>query len=416
MQECVFPQATLQSSDPIKVTGQNGHKIENVVIHSIGGAPAIHIEDSSDVVIRNVYITHMGAEQDANGFEAGSGILFKRCPNIKIENVKVEMKRINPYVNSTVNPKCGSQYCGPFPSAWAYRAYSIEGWDSSHANITNVHLIGGSSGLWTQATNDMIISHLKVENVHGPYPRGQCVQVTRSHRVTLQDFHCAIDNDVGYTEDAISMWETEYALIQRGIIDGGNAPTGVAVMFERGHHGYVQDVDTTNNGGGCFSNYGSDNVTFLRTRAKDNHGEEKKCYRGTGYCYDIHNHDWCSGENDGANVDGVMVDGYKKRLDEMGNIYFAGDYNSHIGDGSHVALASNTKCIQGQFFNMNTHSDDLPACSGPDSTSCCRDTTVTSWEVDGANREEAWTFKEVADEDFTLRTPYVPAFESSWLF
>merc|ERR1711977_739221 len=51
------------------------------------------------------------------------------------------------------------------------------------------------------------------------------------------------------------------------------------------NHGVCQDVDVTLVGGTCFSAYGADNVTFLRTRAKNNHADGS-CLDGQGYCKD----------------------------------------------------------------------------------------------------------------------------------
>ena len=43
--------------------------------------------------------------------------------------------------------------------------------------------------------------------------------------------------------------------IRRGLIDGNNSPTGVAVMYEHSSSGLTQDVDAIHQGDGCFSGY-----------------------------------------------------------------------------------------------------------------------------------------------------------------
>lgn len=411
-QSCTYGASELQSSDPIKVESRDDAVIENLYINTNGSEPGISVIDSSNVIIRNVHIVHTGAQQCRPWqdcaktmpvvAEAGVGLSFKNCPNITIQQVKIELKRVsNPHANGTINAKCGDTYCGPFPITMAF-SYNMEGHNSPFATIKDVSLKGGSSGLWTKNCSDILISHVKVENVHGPYPRGQCFQLARSERTTIEDFYCHVDNDIGYTEDAISIWETTQAIIRRGLIDGGNAPTGVGVMFERGHHGICEDVDITHHGKGAFSNYGSDDVKFLRTRARDNHALYPSCKTGRGYCTDFTGHNFCEGV-----LDGFELAGGNLRDDSGGGLWYSGDYNSNIGDGSYTAQANGTAILQGQFWNIQGFDPN---------TDTCVHVQVDSWQTAGATRPISYTAKETVEEDFVLRTPYNPVFDSSWTY
>jgi hypothetical protein len=405
MVECSYSYVLLKSEDPISIDGEDGKEIENVTISTNGASPAIMVRNSKSVRIRNVRVVHTGYEQDKWGktpSQAGVGIYFENSDDIIIENVKVELQRSNPYVTGEINEKCDNTYCGPFPYTMA-ESYNIEGRKSAGAVIRDVHLIGGSTGIELTECPNSKISHFKVENVHGPFPRGQCVQIVYSPGSTVEDFHCFIDNDIGYTEDMVSIWSSSDSIVQRGLIEGGNAPTGVGVISEHSDNTVFQDIDTTNNGGGCFSGFGADNVRFLRTRAKNNHGLEAKCDRGTGYCLDWQGKNWCQGSVDGAGVTGVQdLNGNWMRLDETGNIWYAGDYNSNIGKGTHTGQASNMAIEQSVFWNMAGWNSNANR---------CKMTDASAWEVDGAKRSEAWIMKDYQMTDFDLRTPYVPAFE-----
>jgi len=113
--------------------------------------------------------------------------------------------------------------------------------------------------------------------MRGPFPRGQCVQFDKSNNSALRDFSCENDNS-SWTEDNINVYESNNVTVQRGLIDGNNSPTGDGVMFECGDraHAYmnagsVLDVDTINQGNGCFGGWGVSNVVFQRVRAARTH-------------------------------------------------------------------------------------------------------------------------------------------------
>jgi hypothetical protein len=110
--------------------------------------------------------------------------------------------------------------------------------------------------------------------MRGPFPRGQCVQLDKSDNVILEDFSYERVAGVSWEEDNISAYNSSNVTIRRGLIDGNNSPSGVGVMIEQTDGsksgGLVEDVDTLRMGNGAFSGYPARNVTFRRTRTRQN--------------------------------------------------------------------------------------------------------------------------------------------------
>jgi len=408
-------QISLKSSPSLLIT-KDDTVVEGVTIATSGKEAAIFVYGAANVVLRNIKIVHTGAArvQGTNATlgawmdESGAGIFFQNSPNITIENVHVSLVRPtpNPHASDGV---CADQYCGPFPYDMKY-AYNIYGQDSDSPTLSNVYATGGSTGFWCKNCPHGKVSHYRAENLHGPYPRGQCFQVVSSEGFVLEDFTCVQDNQIAFSEDDVSAWGSPYAIVRRGLIQGGNAPNGVGVIFEMSDHGVCEDVDVTLVGGTSFSAYGSDNVTFLRTRARDNHGGGT-CKDGLGYCKDS-NGLWPNSETyagDQTVADKTCCgDTALQRCDTNGGIWFAGDYTSdHMAQSSTVSgQASNITVQQGVFHSMtriesNESYSNVGTCVGID---------MEDWATTAADRQEAYIKKDFSEEDFTLRVPFQPAF------
>jgi len=399
---CPVDECTLTTSRPIRVEREHNKLIENIFISSTGSKAAIDIHDSMNVTIRNVHIVHAGSDAACHGAVmgcSGPGIYFSKAPGITIENVKVELRRApNKHAQGE---GCTDHYCGPFPQSMAY-AFNIQGYKSSRPRVHNVHVIGGSSGFWCSGCEHGVVSHFKAENVHGPYPRGQCLQVTNSDEFTLEDFYCFNDKR-SFTEDTISLWESSRSIVRRGVIDGANGPNGVGIMLERSHDSVVEDVDVINTRKGAFSGYGSSGVLFLRNRAKDNHGPNKQCLRGVGYCVDHKgvNH-CCGGTHPDGNTQGTCIS-CAERLDCGGDVWYAGDYDGKISGGKYTGKASNIRIKQGVVHNLATGM--AWGMKGK-----CVDVVPSSWEVAGAGRNEAYIERDFMDKDFEVRQAVDPVF------
>ena len=232
---------TLTDSSPITVT-QNGQVIENVRIHAVN-EPAILVNNHSNVVIRNVEITHQGAR----------GISCTGADGLYIENVSI------------TNVSSGSPLSSENES-------NIECEFSSGIIIKNARLTGGSSGIYLLGSPNAHLSFIEGYNFRGPIPRGQLAQFNSSPSCILEDFSAINDSSPGasWPEDIISVYRSDNCVIQRGLLDGNNSETGVGVMFEHSNNGLAEDIDTVGQGNGSFFAFPGNNVTFRRTRARDN--------------------------------------------------------------------------------------------------------------------------------------------------
>ena len=235
------PAFTLTDSPPITVS-HNGQVIENVRIHAVG-QPGIKIQNFSDVIIRNVEINH----------EGGNGILCTGADGLSIENVSIT------HIGS------GS----PLPSEGEI---NIDCELSSGIVIKNARLRGGSSGIYLLQSPNAHLSFIEGYNFRGPFPRGQLVQFNSSSSCTLEDFSAINNPDPSdsWTEDIISVFRSDNCIIRRGLLEGNNSESGVGIMFESSVNGLVEDVDTVGQANGSFFAYPGNDVTFRRTRARDN--------------------------------------------------------------------------------------------------------------------------------------------------
>jgi len=406
---------TLSTSDPLVITEDNT-VVEHVSITTTGVEPAIFVYKASNVVLRNIKIIHAGADRvkgtNSDGIsvdESGAGIFFQESPNITIENVHVSLVRPspNPYAS---DGDCATQYCGPFPIDMKY-AYNIYGKDSDAPKLSNVYVTGGSTGFWCKNCPSGTVSHYKAENLHGPFPRGQCFQIVSCEGFTLSDFTCIQDNKIAFPEDDISVWNSSYSTVKRGFVQGGNAPHGVGVISEMSDHCVIEDVDVTLVGGTCFSAYGATNLTFLRTRAKNNFGEGT-CKDSRGYCKDPNglwpNSNEYEGDTSVPDKTCACDTDSNKRCDTNGGVWYAGDYTSDQAGGAYDYKASDIYIKQGVFYNMTR----LESTESYSSTGTCVTIDQDDWATSaaGGGNHSKYLEKDFVNEDFTLRTPFTPTF------
>jgi Bacterial Ig domain/Right handed beta helix region len=193
----------------------------------------------SNVVIRDVQIVHQG----------GHGIYCNRAPGLIIENVDIEHSGARTSSSSENNINCLF---------------------SDGLRVRNAHLRGGSTGVYVQQSSHTHLSYLEGHDFRGPFPRGQLVQFNNSSNCILEDFSAINDQEVAWTEDNVSVYFSDNCVVRRGHLNGNNSPSGVGVMFEGSRNGLVEDVDTVAQGNGSFSAYPGHDITFRRTRARDN--------------------------------------------------------------------------------------------------------------------------------------------------
>ena len=96
------------------------------------------------------------------------------------------------------------------------------------------------------------------------------MQFNKSPNCILEDFSVINDPETSWVEDNISIFRSDNCVVRRGLIDGNNSPSGVAIMFEKSTGGLVEDIDALHQGNGSFATYPSWNITWRRVRTKDN--------------------------------------------------------------------------------------------------------------------------------------------------
>jgi purple acid phosphatase-like protein/concanavalin A-like lectin/glucanase superfamily protein/parallel beta helix pectate lyase-like protein/HYR domain-containing protein len=224
---------------PITVTANN-QVIENVRITAIN-QPAILVNNFSNVIIRNVEIFHQG----------DSGIKCANAPGLTIQDVSIT------HTSTSI----------PLPTA---SEINIHCETTDGLSVTRARLRGGSSGIYIVRSPNARLSFIEGYNFRGPFPRGQLVQFNQSPFCTLEDFSAINENPNSWPEDNVSIFKSDNCVIRRGVLDGNNSASGVGVMFEGSTNGLVEDVDTVRQGNGSFSAYPGNNITFRRSRARDN--------------------------------------------------------------------------------------------------------------------------------------------------
>lgn len=237
--------ASLTPSGPVTASA-NGQVIQNLDVTSTSGND-ITVNGFSNVVIKNCKITHTG----------GAGIRATNADGLRIENVNVI--------------HAGAPASGQNPSD---DRNNIDVFSSDDVVVLNARLAKGSSGIYVLDSNRPSISFVEGYDFRGPFPRGQIVQLNKSHNGIIQDFYNQNPPATAWTEDNINIFQSDNAIVRRGLIDGNNSPSGVGVIIEPLESGniksLVEDVDTIRMGNGCFSSFRGDGNTFRRVRCREN--------------------------------------------------------------------------------------------------------------------------------------------------
>lgn len=223
----------------------DGQVFEYLRITSTSG-PAVLVDGFADVVIRHCEIHHSG----------GPGIDFADAPGIRIEDTAVIHE--------------GAPPAGANPTS---ELNDIQGRTSSGVVIERVRVVRGSSGVYLQDCPGAQVRFVEGHDHRGPFPRGQVVQFNRCDGALLEDFSAENPADTSWTEDNVSVYQSANVTVRRGLVDGNNSPSGVGIMFELSDGsmgGLAEDVDAIRQGNGCFSAYPGIDVTFRRTRSRDN--------------------------------------------------------------------------------------------------------------------------------------------------
>ena len=228
------PDSPLTPSGPITV--QSGKTYEGLLIDG-------QIRGSGDnITIRRCQIRHPVGQH---------GIDIRGANNLVIEDVFTWVK--SPPASGKLSAESNAMYLERTPGV----------------RIKTVRMEDASSGIILVQSPNAQLENIEGINVRGPFPRGQLVQFNKSNACKLRNF--SISNDVrkAWTEDNISIFESHDVVVQLGLLDGCNSPTGVSVMVERGERAVIEDVDALHFSNGSFFVYPAQNCTYRRCRAKD---------------------------------------------------------------------------------------------------------------------------------------------------
>ena len=227
----------LERSGPV-VAAHDGQVIEGLRIDA-KNEPGILVQNLSNVVIRNVEIFHEGAH----------GISCHRSPGLLIENVSIVHS--GALTNSA-------------------RENNIDCYRAEGLRVKNARLKAGAAGVYVLESPHVHLSYLEGHNFRGPNPRGQLAQFNLSPDGRLEDFSAINVVGAAAPEDVVSIYQSSRPVVRRGLVDGNDSMHGVGVNVEFSDDCLVEDVDAIHQSNGSFGAHESSNVTFRRTRAKDN--------------------------------------------------------------------------------------------------------------------------------------------------
>jgi hypothetical protein len=214
--------------------------IENVRIE-VTGRPAIVVDGLSNVTIRNIEILHEGAD----------GVQAFHTDNLLIDNVNIV-------------------HTGSRSPNHSVDQNNIFVYSSNRLVVRNARLTGGSAGIYVLESPGAHLSFLEGHNFRGPNPRGQLAQFSQSPRGLLEDFSVINIVGVAKPEDVVSVYQSSGTVVRRGLVDGNDSTHGVGVNIEFSEDCLIEDVDAIHQSNGAFGAHYSSNITFRRTRAKDN--------------------------------------------------------------------------------------------------------------------------------------------------
>jgi len=250
-----------KTTAPIKSTAA-GQVIENQDIWVDSGNAVTITHDN--VILKNCRIHHKG----------GDGVHITNAKNVQILNCEI--------VNS--DPPVGLK------AETSENIRNVYAYNSSGLKVQNVTLRDGSTGVYLDKSPGAVIDHIDGYNFHGPFPRGQLVQFGNSPDGKLTNFYVHNDLKNSWTEDNINVYHSKNVLIENGVVDGNNSPSGVGVLFEGASDGgIVRNVDVIHQSNGGFSSY-SNNVDFIDVRVFDGYntdiGRGKAMSNGLSFAID----------------------------------------------------------------------------------------------------------------------------------
>jgi hypothetical protein len=133
----------------------------------------------------------------------------------------------------------------------------------------------GAANIYALRSERLHMSDLELHDARGPEPRGQNVQLDKSPNSILESFS-GENGPTSWTEDNISLFESDNCDVRNGLVSYNNSPTGCGIMMEGSFNCTATDIDALMQGDGAFAAVPSDNAgcggcTFLRCRTANSY-------------------------------------------------------------------------------------------------------------------------------------------------
>jgi len=261
----------LSQSQPLKMRSKDGVVIENLVIESTkDDTCAIDLHSMDNVTIRNVEIRHSNV-----------GICAVDVTGLKLENV-----RLTSTSTPAKGPHCvhGVDHCETDKKNWANPDHrvAIKTFRAAGMTATNIEVTGQSGGFYVNDSPKTIIEDLVCKDIHGPYPRGQCVIFVRSHESSLNNFYAKNWKNQSRSEDNINVYDSDRVTVTNGFIDGNYSVYGIGIIADTGSDDLtIRNVDFINTTVGALNVWSNDeskvgkNFYAENVRIKDTHCESR---------------------------------------------------------------------------------------------------------------------------------------------
>lgn len=256
---------SLSDSGPLSVKGRDDVVIEDLHIRtSTSEGCAIDIDSARNVTIRRVFIEH-----------SNKGICAQ-----DVENLVIEQVRFDSLSTPSTGPHCdhGVSTCTFDKSRWADpdTRLAMRLLRTPNVRIDRVETRGASGGVFSYRSPGTKITDIVCLDIHGPYPRAQCVQFVESDDSSVDGFYAKNWMEQSRSEDNFNAYKSDRVTIQNGLIDGNFSVNGVGVIADHGSDDMtVRDVDILNTSVSAVSVWSNDpskvgrNFLAERIRVKD---------------------------------------------------------------------------------------------------------------------------------------------------
>lgn len=120
----------------------------------------------------------------------------------------------------------------------------------SRITIADSYIIDAAGLIYALNSERITVKNNRLINPRGPLPRGQAVQLNRTHHSVIK--HNIINCNACGMEDAINAFKSSYNNIEHNSITGGSAPTGCGILIgDHGGNGNTVQHNVLRDSGSC---------------------------------------------------------------------------------------------------------------------------------------------------------------------